>query len=219
MTRLLRACGFPLAWLALVLGAAAAEPAAREPSDRMLGPPFALRARPALGPAEAAVVLIEVSDFGCEHCRQFHERVFPRIKQRFIDTGLIRYVALPAVPQAGAARPPIFALARVAFEAGRFWSARPALYAHATENDFAALARKAGLDPATALPAMRTPAVQAAVEADFREAAALEVSGTPTFILRRRSASGEFVEARVEGYESWEYFQRFISEMLARTDE
>lgn len=203
----------------LVLGTAGGAVASTERSDRLLGPPFAVRARPALGPEEAAVVLIEISDFGCEHCRQFHERVFPRIKQRFIDTGLIRYVALPAARRAGAARPPIFALARVAFEAGRFWSARPALYAHATEHDPAVLAKKAGLDPTTALPAMRAPAVQAAVEADFREAVALEVAGTPTFILRRRSAGGEFVEARVEGYESWEYFQRFISEMLARTDE
>src|SRR5262249_2346419 len=46
----------------------------------------------ALGPADAAVTMIEYASITCPHCARFNEEVFPRIKAAYIDTGKIRYV-------------------------------------------------------------------------------------------------------------------------------
>ena len=186
--------------------------------DRLLGPPFTLRSRASLGPDEAAVIVIEITDFRCEHCRQFHERVFPRIKQRYVDTGLVRYIALPAAQAGETPAPAVLGVARHALALGKFWDVRGALFAHAQERDVAGLARKIGLDPAAATAGVRAAETQAAVAADAAEVAALEIPGTPTFVVRRRLARGGFVEARVEGYESWDHFNTLLTDMLQREE-
>jgi len=192
--------------------ATAAEPAR---TDRSLGPPFKQRVRAVLGSPEARVVMIEVSDFRCEHCRQFHERVFPRIKERYIDRGLVRYVVLPAHAPGFAPAPALFGVAKLALEKGRYWEVRGALYSHGRDDTPAALARLAGLDPVEAAAHVAAPATQAVVAADQAEAEQLKLIGTPTFILRLREKDGNFAEARVDGYESWDYFDQFLTQLLA----
>jgi len=190
---------------------AAAKP---PPIDRSLGPPFTQRARATLGPVDTRLVMIEVSDFRCEHCRLFHERVFPRIKERYIDSGLIRYVVLPAVADGAAPAPALFGMAKLALERGRYWTARRALFAHAYESDPAVLARVAGLDPVEAAAYVASTETRAAVADDQAEATNLKVLGTPTFFLRQRLEDGNFAEARVDGYESWDYFESLIADLL-----
>ena len=46
----------------------------------------------ALGPADAAVTIIEFASITCPHCAAFNETVFPKIKAAYIDTGKVRYV-------------------------------------------------------------------------------------------------------------------------------
>lgn len=186
--------------------------------DRMLGPPFTPRSRASLGPDEAAVIVIEITDFRCEHCRQFHERVFPRIKRRYVDTGLVRYIALPAAQAGETPAPAVLGVARHALALGKFWEVRGALFAHGQESDVAALARKVGLDPVAAVVGVRAAETHAELAADAAEVAALETPGTPTFVVRRRGARGGFVEARVEGYESWDHFNTLLADMLRRDE-
>jgi protein-disulfide isomerase len=46
----------------------------------------------ALGPANAAVTIIEFASMTCPHCAHFNETVFPKIKSEYIDTGKARYI-------------------------------------------------------------------------------------------------------------------------------
>ncbi|MEH2519645.1 hypothetical protein V1279_005218 [Bradyrhizobium sp. AZCC 1610] len=46
----------------------------------------------ALGPANASVTITEYASMTCPHCAAFAEKVFPKIKSEFIDSGKIRYV-------------------------------------------------------------------------------------------------------------------------------
>jgi protein-disulfide isomerase len=46
----------------------------------------------ALGPADAAVTIVEYAAPTCPHCARFGKDVFPKIKSEYIDTGKIRYV-------------------------------------------------------------------------------------------------------------------------------
>jgi protein-disulfide isomerase len=48
-----------------------------------------------LGRANAPLVLLEYASLTCMHCAAFHAQVLPALKQRFIDTGRVRYVYRP----------------------------------------------------------------------------------------------------------------------------
>ena len=44
-----------------------------------------------LGNPDAQLVVTEYLMFTCPHCKNFHETVYPRLKQEYIDTGRILY--------------------------------------------------------------------------------------------------------------------------------
>ena len=45
-----------------------------------------------LGAADAPVTVIEYASVTCPHCATFHETVFPEIKEKYVDTGKVRFV-------------------------------------------------------------------------------------------------------------------------------
>lgn len=47
--------------------------------------------RPSLGQASAAVVVREYADYQCPSCGAFARVVAPKLRQAYIDTGLIRF--------------------------------------------------------------------------------------------------------------------------------
>lgn len=86
--------------LAVVAGGAwyLTKPATVE--DPLLGAAFAqdgeydasLVSEMVLGDPDAPVEVIEYASFTCPHCANFHEQVYPQLKEDYIDTGLIRFV-------------------------------------------------------------------------------------------------------------------------------
>ncbi|MEM6487863.1 MAG: DsbA family protein [Pseudomonadota bacterium] len=46
----------------------------------------------ALGDENAPVTLFEYVSYSCPACRAFHERVFPSLKEEYIDTGKVRLI-------------------------------------------------------------------------------------------------------------------------------
>jgi protein-disulfide isomerase len=56
-------------------------------------PDGAVRASdPVLGSAHAPITVIEYFSFSCPHCERFHREVFPAIRERYVETGRIRFV-------------------------------------------------------------------------------------------------------------------------------
>jgi protein-disulfide isomerase len=49
------------------------------------------------GSPEAPVKVLELSDYGCGYCRQFHEETFPSLLEEFIDTGMVEWKFVPFV--------------------------------------------------------------------------------------------------------------------------
>lgn len=45
-----------------------------------------------LGPADAKVTIIEYASLTCSHCAAFHEKTWPELKKRYIDTGKVRFI-------------------------------------------------------------------------------------------------------------------------------
>lgn len=46
----------------------------------------------ALGPAEAKVTIVEYASMTCGHCSKFHSENFPKVKEKYIDTGKVRFI-------------------------------------------------------------------------------------------------------------------------------
>ena len=46
----------------------------------------------ALGKADAPITVVEYASMTCGHCAAFHNKVFPALKEKYIDTGKVRFV-------------------------------------------------------------------------------------------------------------------------------
>ena len=76
------------------------------PSRGMALPPVeAMLAERSMGSPTAPVTLVEYSSLTCPHCADFHRETLPKIKEEYIDKGVVRYVLrdFPLEPRAMAA--------------------------------------------------------------------------------------------------------------------
>jgi len=44
------------------------------------------------GNRNAPVTIIEYASLTCPHCRNYHAKVFPKVKRQYVDTGKVRYI-------------------------------------------------------------------------------------------------------------------------------
>lgn len=75
---------FAVAALMLVLGVAA-------PANAKIASLDEAKSDLILGDANAPVEVVEYASLSCPACRGFHETVFPKLKEQYIDTGKIRF--------------------------------------------------------------------------------------------------------------------------------
>ncbi len=196
-----------------LLGFAHAAPADTDP---LLGAPLTLRLRPSLGPTDASLIVIEVRSFKCAHCRAFHENVFPTLRERYLTSGLVRWVTLNGTPDPADALAAPFIIARCALRHDSYATLEPFLFRHGNRSTswlYGQAPAQAGEAADLLAACIRTGDSQAEVRADFAEIAALKVTVLPTFILRKRLPDGRFIETRIEGYPQADHFQRVMSQL------
>ncbi len=46
----------------------------------------------AQGPADAPVTIVEYASMTCPHCAHFHEETYPALKEKYVDTGKVRFI-------------------------------------------------------------------------------------------------------------------------------
>ncbi len=152
-----------------------------------------------LGAVNAPVTLIEYTDYQCPFCKRFHDRSWPEIKAKYIDTGKVRYIVrdLPLMdihPEALAAA----TAARCAGEQGKFWPVHETLFAASSENPLSGAMIKrtlngAGIAPGPYDKCAADPRTRTAINTDMAEAERIGVNGTPGFVLGVRK------DSKVEG--------------------
>lgn len=57
--------------------------------------PIEIKGKPTIGNPLAKVHIVVFEDFRCPHCAEFSEKVFPKIKDAYIDTGKAQYTMIP----------------------------------------------------------------------------------------------------------------------------
>jgi protein-disulfide isomerase len=207
LTRLLVLCLFPTLW-ACDSGSRSsdAEAATLQRPTRTAAPgaPSLLHAGRIevgyrVGAADAPVVVVEFSDFGCPYCGRFAVGTFPELYREYIEAGLVRWRYIPvSFGFAGGAL--MGAAAECAGRLGGddgFWMAHDVLYRHqaalrgadALDRMLGWLAEE-GLDPVQVQACIRDPATASALQANNRVAEEWLVRGTPTFLVNGVPMSG-----------------------------
>ena len=83
---------FPLSRRDALIGAGAAALMTGAPLGAFAqDKPFALGDQ-ALGSPDAPVTIIEYASLTCPHCASFHTGLWPELKEKFVDTGKVRFV-------------------------------------------------------------------------------------------------------------------------------
>ena len=143
----------------------------------------------ALGSPTATLVLVEYTDYQCPFCKRFHDNTLPELKQKYIDTGKLRYEVRDLPLSFHASAMPAALAAYCAGEQGKFWPVHEALF-HSQDALSAATARQTainlGISEVAFDACVSNPATRQHIEANVAEAERIGVNGTPGFILGER---------------------------------
>ncbi|HEY2026304.1 MAG TPA: thioredoxin domain-containing protein [Gemmatimonadaceae bacterium] len=153
------------------------------------------------GSDTARVWLIEVSDFQCPYCKQWHDQSFAVLDKEYVQTGKVRlaYINFPLSsihPNARAAAE----AAMCASVQNKFWPVHEALYA--TQEKWAAaanpipafdsLAVAAGVNAPAWRSCMTSHATAPLIDADQDRSKTAGARSTPTFFIGDRTLEGAY---------------------------
>lgn len=143
------------------------------------------------GSPAAPVWVIEVSDFQCPYCKQWHDEAYRGFRDEFVRTGKVRlaYVNFPLAQHQYAW--PAAESAMCAGAQGKFWEMHDALFSTQAKWEtlpspatfFDSLARAQGLDPARWRQCIQSGKMKALIQADHDRAQIAGASSTPSFMI------------------------------------
>jgi protein-disulfide isomerase len=153
------------------------------------------------GAETAPVWLVEISDFQCPYCRQWHEQSFATIDKEYVQTGKVRlaYLNFPLTSIHRNARSAAEA-AMCASVQGKFWPLHESLFTTQArwegQSDpmpvFHSLAVAAGVSPTTWRSCMSSHATARLIDADRDRSTRAGVQSTPTFFVGDRKLEGAY---------------------------
>jgi protein-disulfide isomerase len=152
------------------------------------------------GSANAPVWLVEISDFQCPYCKQWHDQSFAAIDTEYVRTGKVRlaYLNFPLS---------IHANSRAAAEAAmcasvqdKFWPLHAALFTTQAKWEgqanplptFDSLAVAAGVNAPAWRSCMSSHATARLIDADRDRSTTAGVQSTPTFFIGNRKLEGAY---------------------------
>ena len=169
-----------------------------------------------IGRADAAVTLVEFADYQCPYCKKFHTEAYPDLKKNYIDTGKVRFVSrdLPLEFHPFALK--AAEAARCAADQGKYWEFRETLYLNAAPPNDDVIRKAAetlSLDMQALTACLATEKYKSDVQKDSAEAATLQVTGTPTFVLAK-TTKDKLDGVRLVGALPYASFQSAIDVLL-----
>lgn len=155
-------------------------------TDRLWQPDGRTRGNP-----NAPVTLIEYSDFTCGYCVKFFRDTWPRLREKYVDTGKVRllYRDYPRDPDGPAMTAAI--AARCAGDQGRYWDMHDRLFGGAIDIDrLQAYAATIGLNQPAFAACLRDARHRPAILQDKTDGIRIGFVGTPGFILLQTDRAG-----------------------------
>jgi len=146
---------------------------------------------PIKGDPNAPVTVIEVSDYGCSHCRDYSRDTEPKIEEQYIKTGKVRYIVhsfgfAPETQQVAAA-------SLCAGDQGKFFEYHALLFKNQgafDANSLALYAQQVGIDVQAFSTCVNSGKHLADVDASSKAAVAAGVQATPSFFINNKLVEG-----------------------------
>jgi len=176
----------------------------------------AIANKPVMGSESAPVTVVEFTDYQCPYCLRFTKTTFPSLKRDYIDTGKVRWVALNLpLPFHKDARKAAQS-AHCAGEQGKFWEMREELFKNPKtigEEHLPEHAASVGVDVEAFQACMASDRHLADIDQDARDAGAVRLTGTPSFIIGK-TASDKITGDVVVGAQPLNVFNAAIRKVL-----
>ncbi|MCG8468166.1 MAG: DsbA family protein [Gemmatimonadetes bacterium] len=143
------------------------------------------------GAEDAPVRIVEISDFQCPFCRQFHDETLTRIDSAYIETGKVNYLwvsyANPGHSQAFTSSEAAFCAGAV----GKFWPMHDILFERQEEWSgspdpyalFVSYAEEINIEPESFGSCVRNSLLASLLLRDYMSVSRAGISSTPYFIL------------------------------------
>jgi protein-disulfide isomerase len=151
---------------------------------------------PAMGSKDAPVTMVEFTDYQCPYCKRFHDNTFPKLKQKYIDSGKLRYIAMDLPLRFHAQAKPAAGAALCAKEQNKFWPFREALFNNPRKlgrNDLLGYARNLSMNVKDFEQCIDQNRYIAAIRQSTQIANGAGFTGTPSFVI------GKNVKGLVDG--------------------
>lgn len=169
-----------------------------------------------IGSADAPVTVVEFADYQCPFCRRFHVNAYAEMKGEYIDTGKVRFVSrdlpLDFHPFALKAAEAV----RCAGDQSKYWEFRDQLFSSPDPPNDEVIRKTAtnlSLDQNALQSCLASHKYKADVQKDASDAASLEISGTPTFVVAK-SAEDKLDGVRIVGAQPYANFHSAIEAVL-----
>ena len=165
------------------------------------------------GSDDAAVTIVEYSDFQCPWCGRFFTDIFPNFEP-LIESGQVRFV-YKQFPVLGDASVVTAQLTECAGEQGDFWTMHDWLFNNPSawktagsnlQNVLLDAGEELGYDREALISCSQSEATQEQIVADYEESRRYNFRGTPSFVVNGRP---------LYGFLPWEQFRLMIEATLA----
>lgn len=158
----------------------------------------------ALGKADAPVTVIEYASMTCSHCANFHNETMSHLKEKYVDTGKVRYifrefpldpVAYAAALLARCAGPDKFhAMLDLLFKQQRNWA-----FTDQPETALLATVRQAGFTAESFAACLQDQATYAGLQKGRQRASEVfHIDSTPTFFINGRIERGAMTPQQLD---------------------
>ena len=177
---------------------------------------FSIKGKHSLGDPNAPVTVVEFADYQCPFCLRFAKTTFPLLKEKYIDTGKVRWVALNLpLPFHKDARKAAQA-AHCAGEQDKLWEMRDILFRNPqklNEENLPAHAETLSLDMTAFNECLQSDRHLEEIDQDAKDARAVRLTGTPSFIIAKNT--GDEINGQVViGAQPMKTFDAAISKAL-----
>jgi protein-disulfide isomerase len=150
------------------------------------------------GSPSAKVWVVEISDFQCPYCKEWHDQTYPVVRDEFVKTGKVRlaFVNFPLSQHQNAMHAAEAAMC--ASVQGKFWTMQDSLFA--TQYSWGespnpapvleSLAAKVGVNIPAWKSCLAVKSIHDLVQADMDRARRAGTASTPTFIVGGKLVEG-----------------------------
>ncbi len=178
---------------------------------------------PVKGNPDAAITIVEFSDFQCPFCKRFHQTTLPLIQENYIDTGKVKFVyrdfPIESLHPNGAF--PAAVASECADEQGMFWQYHDKIFqnqknwerlaADGVVNELKAYAVQLGLGTNQFNDCLNSGKYLDEVNKDLRDGNSYGVTGTPAFFIGNEESG----YIKLTGAQPYSVFQNVLDQMLA----